>query len=644
MYEYVYEYVRSSPPRTRTRLSPLFLFPSLTQNAQNLRVLIAVLLLTAAFAPASQNEPPLPKWVLTHTMGMMPAVNWYGGNGLFPLTDYAKSRPPTHFTRAYGGQYRMLPLGFMHCYVEKNGTYNFNDTFLYPEQRLQDAIQPEYLADKYRWDLEWAERMGVDGFGCLLSGNEVSKKHAMGWFKAMEAILRKSPDTNLRVTLMFSGHELPNEKEPWRYGWMKEFCREYRDSPAWLRHNGRIVFMGYRSMSTWDAKEGVDVEQAREAVTAHREFLASLGMGDPIFIFDGTEYVPGDISHPDIKPDPQLLAPIAEEVCNSFDGYMVWGGVIPDEIYQRNYPVIADAVQKSGKAWGMPIVNIHSGIGQFYISKPGVERLIDTWDFAEKTGAQLAQIVTWNDSNEATSFVPSTSINYAFTSLNAKFAHRFKHGEFPKAEEDSVYLFYRKYHPDADPALYPRATVERDRNTWGETDDMLHVIVFAKGRGTIKISGTSEGIVARRLRKGYNEFKLKTAVNREIAARIYRWGGLRHELVSPERVTDRPYREDLIPWGWSSDCRRLYDMEFGNNFRPISYYSERYDDGIPDWFRLHYFGTTELPGGGRPDDDPDGDGFDNLREYLLGEDSDHPQPGLRAGLCMERDRARPLSG
>jgi hypothetical protein len=601
-------------------------------------------LLCLAFLPfwvdaADPQEKPLPRWVLTHSMGMMPATNWYGANGLFPLTEYAKSRSGDMFTRIYGGQYRALPLGFMHCFTKPDGTYDFNDCFVNPlPMRPELSVKPEYLADRYRWDLEWAERMGVDGFGCLLSSNEVSKKHAESWFKAMEAILREKPDTNLRVTLMFSGHDLPDAKEPGRYQWMKDFAAEYKDSPAWLRHNGRIVLMGYRSMMTWDGKEGVEVEQARKAVEAHRSFIKSLGLGDPIFVFDGTEYVPGDVSYMSIKPDPQLLAPVAEEVCKAFDGYMVWGGVIPDEIYQRNYPVIADAVNRAGKAWGMPIINIHSGIGQFYISRPGVQRLIDTWDFAQKTGAQLAQIVTWNDSNEATSFVPSVSLNYAFTSLNAKFVHRFKHGEFPEPTEDTIYLFYRKYHPDADPYLYPRATVERDRSVWGETDDMLHVIVFAKDSGTIMITGTSEGTVERELKKGFNEFKLKTAVNQEIAARIYRSGNLRHELISPERVTDRPYREDLIPWGWSSGCRKFYDMDFGKNFRPISYYSERYKDGIPDWFRLHYFGTTELPKGGLPTDDPDKDGVDNLHEYLLGEDPTQPNPVYEIGYVWDEWR------
>ena len=596
---------------------------------------LASIVIAAGLATAQETASPLPRWVVTHSMGMMPATNWFGMNGLFPLTEYAKSRPEHYFSRNYGGKYRMLPLGALHAYTGKDGTYNFNRPFLYPTERPELSIRPEYLRDRYRWDLEWAERMGVDGFGALLSRNAVSKKHAVGWFGAMERILAQNPETNLRVTIMFSGHELPNEEEAWRYEWLKEFCQEYKDSPAWFRHDGRIVLMGYRSMMTWNDREGVDVEQARHAVNKHQEFMKSLDIGDPMFLFDGTEYVPGDISSREVAPDPQLLAPIAEEVCKSFDGYMVWGGVIPEEIYRRNYPVIAEAVNKAGKAWGMPIINIHSGVGQFYISRPGVQRLIDTWNMAHETNAQFAQIVTWNDWYEATGYGPSISLNYAFTSLNAKFAHRFKHGAFPESEDDTVYLFYRKYHPHSDPYLYPRATIERDRNRWGETDDMLHIIVFAGSAGTINISGTSEGVAELKLEKGYNEFKLKTALNQEIAARIYRDDRLEHKLVSPERVTDRPFREDLIPWGWSSDCRRYYDLEFGKGFRPVSHYSQRYADGIPDWFRLLYFGTTELPEGGLPTDDPDDDGIDNLTECLLGEDPTRPNPVYEPGYVWD---------
>jgi len=88
----------------------------------------------------------------------------------------------------------------------------------------------------------------------------------------------------------------------------------------------------------------------------------------------------------------------------------------------------------------------------------------------------------------------------------------------------------------------------------------------------------------------------------------------------------------LIPWGWSSDCRKRYDRDFGPDFRPISYYSQRHNDGIPDWFRLHYFGTTELPAGGLPSEDPDGDGVDNLHNTRAGRIRWNPILSTKRGI------------
>lgn len=603
-------------------------------------VLAALFLgLASGLVPAAE-EAPLPKLVFTHAMGMMPAVTWYAANGMFPLTDYARSKPPNDFARPYGGQQRIAGLGFYYAFLRQDSSYNFNEPYQLWWERKQTSQHPDFvpydlaqLENRYRWDLRMAEEGGLDGFGLCLSGNEASAPHAAAWFDTLEDMLRANPRTHLRLTIAICGDDLPNAERPDKYRWLIRLVRERGTSPAWLRHQGRIVFMGYHNHITWDSRQSLDPPYIRETIARHRALFAAMGI-EPVFIYDGPEYVPGQISQRHLPAKPELLAPLVETVCERFAGYSCWGGVIPDEIYPINYRIIAETVHKHGKAWMMPIVNLHSGIGQFYKSKPGVERLLETWDFAAQTEARCVQLVTWNDTAEATGFQPSLSWNYALWGLNARFVHRFKYGDFPAETEDSVFLFYRKYHADADPTLYPRATVERDVNKWGETDDLLHVIVFAVAAGTLEVSGTGEGRSRRPLRRGFNEFKLTTAVNQELAARIFRDGRLAHELVSPERVTDRPYREDLIPWGWSSACRRLYDRDFGKSFRPVSYYSQRDGDGIPDWFRLHYFGSTEAkPGLSLAGDDPDGDGVDNRHEYLGGDDPRTPNavysPGFR---------------
>ncbi|MFA6293272.1 MAG: endo-1,3-alpha-glucanase family glycosylhydrolase [Victivallales bacterium] len=584
---------------------------------------ISLVISIAVSVRAADDE--IPKLVFTHAMGMMPAVNWYSANGIFPLNEYAKTKDPKDFAVAYGGSRRISGLGFYYSFMRNDSSYNFNEPYHLWWERKQTQAHPDFipydvsqLEDRYKWDLKMAEEAGIDAFGLCLSGNEPSYKHAVSWFDTMEKMIKEKPDTKLRVTMAICGDDLPTPEHPEKYEWLRRFVKERMDSPAWLRHKGRIFFMGYHNQIAWNSKDGTNPEYMKGAVEKHKKFFASLGI-DPVFIFDGQEYVLGDFNEP-IKQSPDVLKPVAKIVCDEFAGYSCWGGVIPDEIYPKNYTAISDEVNKLGKAWMMPIVDIHSGVGQFYKSLPGVERLINTWNFAEKTNARCVQLVTWNDTAEATGFQPSISWNYALWALNSKYMYRFKHGKFPEEKEDSIFLFYRKYHNDADPYLYPRATVERDRDKWGETDDMLHVIVFATDGGKLEVTGTGEGVSRRDLVKGFNEFKLTTAVGKEISAKILRNGKMIQELVSPEIVTDRPYREDLIPWGWSSYCRKLYDRDFGPKFRPISYYSQRYGDGIPDWFRLHYFATTELkPGVTGAGDDPDKDGVDNLHEYRAGE-------------------------
>lgn len=588
-------------------------------------ILLGVAVLSLA---VSSSASPLPKLVVVHTMGMMPAGNGWAVNGLFPQNDFARTRP--YFAVMYGGNTRMLPLASFFNYTRSDGTYNFNRA---RNPRSEATAGAKYQQEPYRWDLEMAEEQGIDALGLLLSGNEPSYKHAVGWFRRLEAMLRENPRLKIRLTLTFPGNDLAERaKNPKKFAWVERFMAEFRNSPAWLRHDGRIVLHGYKSHVSWSTDEALRPEFIKKTMEMHKQFFRDFGFDNPIFLYDGPEYAPGQIT-PSRKPGtPADLAAIAGLVCGDFEVYGCWGGVIPNEIYPGNYRAIAAEVNRRGRGWMMPILDIHSGVGQFYMSKPGVERLVDTWNLAMETNARVAQPVTWNDTAEATGFQPSNSFNYALADLNGKFIHRFKAGKFPETGRDEVFLFYRKYHPSADPELYPRVTVERDRDKWGETDDMLHAFVFAKAPGEVRFSGTSNGVETRPLQAGYNEFKLKTAVGREIAARVFRNGKLEHELVSPERVTARPYREDLIPWGWSSGCRAKYDRDFGPDFRPLSEYSERWNDGIPDWFRLHWFGTTEkIPGSGAHDD-PDGDGADNSREYELGENPRSPNPVYAPGF------------
>lgn len=73
--------------------------------------------------------------------------------------------------------------------------------------------------------------------------------------------------------------------------------------------------------------------------------------------------------------------------------------------------------------------------------------------------------------------------------------------------------------------------------------------------------------------------------------------------------------------GWSGDARSNSAFLSGREMSCPLQFLAQFDaassgDGIPDWWKLHYFGDLSA----QADDDPDGDGASNLEEYLRGTD------------------------
>ncbi|HVM48086.1 MAG TPA: matrixin family metalloprotease [Candidatus Acidoferrum sp.] len=104
-----------------------------------------------------------------------------------------------------------------------------------------------------------------------------------------------------------------------------------------------------------------------------------------------------------------------------------------------------------------------------------------------------------------------------------------------------------------------------------------------------------------------------------------------------------------VPSGFYSDSQRLdpagnqyYDMVYarysdGRNASPfasirvISFYADSYNEGIPDSWRLSYFGNVNPAVGSKhhASDDADGDGYSNLEEYRLGSNPTNRTSNLR---------------
>lgn len=71
------------------------------------------------------------------------------------------------------------------------------------------------------------------------------------------------------------------------------------------------------------------------------------------------------------------------------------------------------------------------------------ETLRDGWKRVISDGADMVQLVTWNDYSEATAFAPSVAHGWSFLDINAYYLTKFKDGQYPAVTHDGIYLTHR---------------------------------------------------------------------------------------------------------------------------------------------------------------------------------------------------------
>lgn len=167
------------------------------------------------------------------------------------------------------------------------------------------------------------------------------------------------------------------------------------------------------------------------------------------------------------------------------DAWSDWGRKDPASAGRVNY---AELYAGAGDE---PIVaSISHGDARIFMERPsiayeseGSATLRLNWERAIATGADWAQLVTWNDIGEHAVFYPNTAEQFAFYDLTAYYISWFKTGRAPTINKDALYYFHRK--GPVPPDIEIRA---------GSWKNQVELLAFLTAPGTLEIitsSGTT---------------------------------------------------------------------------------------------------------------------------------------------------------
>lgn len=130
----------------------------------------------------------------------------------------------------------------------------------------------------------------------------------------------------------------------------------------------------------------------------------------------------------------------------------VWGTRNPGNIEAgANLAAKAHAL---GDKWLAPVsVQDERPNQAYYQEAANLETLRASWERAIADGADMVQLVAWNDYSENTVFAPSVEHGTAFLDVSGYYQTQFKTGKAPAVTGDAVYVTHRKQPVDADPQL-----------------------------------------------------------------------------------------------------------------------------------------------------------------------------------------------
>lgn len=189
-------------------------------------------------------------------------------------------------------------------------------------------------------------------------------------------------------------------------------------------------------------------------------------------------------------------------------------------------------------------------------------------EFSIAKNVPIINVITWNDYPEGHHLAPEVNHNYGFSVLLNYYKSVWKGEISPYQHKDVAIVFFKKYRHDIKPSPYfipvynfePGAVPQR-------VEDSIDVVTILSSKAVLKVNGQS-------LLVGAGLQSTKFAANLgAVTVEVSRANQLILKLVTPEWITNKPYRTDQLTVVYSSEDMAYHQALFGN-MAPI--YSKEY--------------------------------------------------------------------
>jgi hypothetical protein len=226
-----------------------------------------------------------------------------------------------------------------------------------------------------------------------------------------------------------------------------------------------------------------------------------------------------------------------------------WGTRTPVTVNAApNYAAKAHA---AGTKWMAPVaVQDERPHNSLYAEAGNTETLRATWGRALSDGADLVQMVTWNDYSESTSFAPSVNHGMTFLDISAYYETEFKTGEPPSITGDAMYVTQRVQFAGSIPSLNTTPMQPTLSGTSMKPRDTVEVLTFLTKSAavTVTVGGVSTTYTAQ---AGLDTHLVPLRVG-VVSATAQRGASTILKVVSPYLVVAKPAVQDLEYYGVSS--------------------------------------------------------------------------------------------